>query len=185
MITSIVDRPGNRSWNDGSFAAGHLWKPTAADAERDRLAPLLIQQAGGDEPADEDPFVGTPVPIVALTPGSVEIGGRDIVVMAGPCAVESKEQLLEVAHAVKEAGATILRGGAFKPRTSPYSFQGLGEKGLQILAQAREETGLMIVTETIDPENVACNCSDACPEQCGQQHRAIRACLAPVCPSCF
>jgi 3-deoxy-7-phosphoheptulonate synthase len=74
--------------------------------------------------------------------------------MAGPCAVESREQLLEVAHAVKEAGATILRGGAFKPRTSPYSFQGLGEEGLRILARAREETGLMIVTETVDPENV-------------------------------
>ena len=84
----------------------------------------------------------------------LEIGGGRIAVMAGPCAVESREQLLEVAHAVREAGATVLRGGAFKPRTSPYSFQGLGEDGLRILARAREETGLMIVTETIDPENV-------------------------------
>jgi 3-deoxy-7-phosphoheptulonate synthase len=84
----------------------------------------------------------------------MSVGGERIAVMAGPCAVESREQLLEVAHAVKEAGATILRGGAFKPRTSPYSFQGLGEEGLRILAQAREETDLMIVTETVDPENV-------------------------------
>ena len=84
----------------------------------------------------------------------MDIGGERLAVMAGPCTVESREQLMETAHAVKESGATILRGGAFKPRTSPYSFQGLGENGLKILAQAREETGLMIVTETIDPENV-------------------------------
>jgi 3-deoxy-7-phosphoheptulonate synthase len=83
------------------------------------------------------------------------VGGDELVVMAGPCAVESREQLLEIAHAVKQAGASILRGGAFKPRTSPYSFQGLGEKGLEILAEAREETGLLVVTETIDPENVS------------------------------
>ncbi len=82
------------------------------------------------------------------------IGGRDIVVMAGPCAVESRTQLLDVAHRVREAGAVILRGGAFKPRTSPYSFQGLGEKGLEILAQAREETGLLIVTEVTETETV-------------------------------
>jgi 3-deoxy-7-phosphoheptulonate synthase len=82
------------------------------------------------------------------------IGGEELVVMAGPCAVESKTQLLEIAHAVKEAGAVVLRGGAFKPRTSPYSFQGLGERGLEILAQAREETGLLIITEATDPDNL-------------------------------
>ena len=81
----------------------------------------------------------------------VSIGGQQLVVMAGPCAVESREQLLETAYAVKEAGAQVLRGGAYKPRTSPYSFQGLGEQGLRILAEAREETGLLIVTEVIDP----------------------------------
>jgi 3-deoxy-7-phosphoheptulonate synthase len=84
----------------------------------------------------------------------VSIGGRQLVVMAGPCAVESREQLLETAHIVKEAGAHILRGGAFKPRTSPYSFQGLGEAGLRLLAEAREETGLPIVTEVVDPQMV-------------------------------
>ena len=83
------------------------------------------------------------------------IGGEQLTVMAGPCAVESRERLLEIAHAVKECGATVLRGGAFKPRTSPYSFQGLGEKGLEILAEAREQTGLLVVTETIDAENVS------------------------------
>jgi len=78
------------------------------------------------------------------------IGGDRIQVMAGPCAVESREQLLEAAHRVKEAGATILRGGAYKPRTSPYSFQGLEEKGLELLAEAREVTGLKVVTEVMD-----------------------------------
>ena len=83
-----------------------------------------------------------------------EIGGRKVVVMAGPCAVESREQMREVACAVKEAGVKILRGGAFKPRTSPYSFQGLGEEGLEILAEIREEMGLAIVTEVMAPEQV-------------------------------
>ena len=84
----------------------------------------------------------------------VHIGGLGIVVMAGPCAVESREQTLEIAQAVKEAGAHALRGGAYKPRTSPYSFQGLGEQGLEILAEAREQTGLPIVTEVMAPEMV-------------------------------
>lgn len=83
----------------------------------------------------------------------VEIGRKDLVIIAGPCAVEGREQLLEAARAVKKAGAHMLRGGAFKPRTSPYSFQGLEEKGLKILAEAREETGLPIVTEVIDPQS--------------------------------
>ncbi|MDI3534101.1 MAG: 3-deoxy-7-phosphoheptulonate synthase [Thermosediminibacterales bacterium] len=81
--------------------------------------------------------------------GDVEIGNGEFVVMAGPCAVESREQVLKTAHAVKKAGAKILRGGAFKPRTSPYSFQGLEEEGLKILAEAREQTGLLIITEVV------------------------------------
>jgi 3-deoxy-7-phosphoheptulonate synthase len=84
----------------------------------------------------------------------VNIGEQQLVVMAGPCAVESLDQMLETAHAVKEHGAKILRGGAYKPRTSPYSFQGLGEEGLRILAKVRQETGLRIVTEVMDPELV-------------------------------
>ena len=86
--------------------------------------------------------------------GGVEVGGKALVVTAGPCAVESLEQTLIVARAVKRAGAHLLRGGAFKPRTSPYSFQGLGEEGLRILAAAREETGLPVVTEAVDVEGV-------------------------------
>src|SRR6266702_975217 len=82
------------------------------------------------------------------------VGGPRVGVIAGPCSVESREQILEVAHAVKEAGATGLRGGAFKPRTSPYSFQGMKEKGLELLAEARSKTGLSIVTEVMAPEHV-------------------------------
>jgi len=84
----------------------------------------------------------------------VEIGGKEVVVMAGPCAVESRAQLLKVAQEVKEAGARILRGGAFKPRTSPYSFQGLGEEGLKYLAEASEVTNLPVVTEARDVRQV-------------------------------
>jgi 3-deoxy-7-phosphoheptulonate synthase len=84
----------------------------------------------------------------------LEVGGKRIGVIAGPCSVESRDQILEVAHIVKEAGATGLRGGAFKPRTSPYSFQGLKEKGLQLLAEARDATGLAVVTEIMAAEHV-------------------------------
>jgi 3-deoxy-7-phosphoheptulonate synthase len=86
--------------------------------------------------------------------GNLRIGGPEVVVMAGPCSVESREQILEAAHAVKSAGARVLRGGAYKPRTSPYSFQGLGVDGLQYLAEAREATGLPIITEILDPEDL-------------------------------
>ncbi len=84
----------------------------------------------------------------------VEIGGRAIAVMAGPCSVESREQILETARAVKMAGASILRGGAWKPRTSPYEFQGLREEGLKLLAEAREATGLKVVTEVMSTDTV-------------------------------
>ena len=91
--------------------------------------------------------------IIELDNG-VCIGGSEIVVMAGPCAVESREQILTTARRVAAAGATVLRGGAFKPRTSPYSFQGLGEEGLRLLAEARRETGLAVVTEALDREGL-------------------------------
>jgi 3-deoxy-7-phosphoheptulonate synthase len=94
-----------------------------------------------------------PEPTVVRVDG-VAVGARRVVVMAGPCSVESREQVLEVATKVKAAGATILRGGAFKPRTSPYAFQGLEEEGLKLLAEARRETGLPVVTEVMEPEKV-------------------------------
>ncbi len=86
--------------------------------------------------------------------GGVQVGGTDVVAIAGPCSVESERQIIDAARLVKDAGAVILRGGAWKPRTSPYSFQGLGKPGLKLLARAREETGLLICTEAMDPEGV-------------------------------
>jgi 3-deoxy-7-phosphoheptulonate synthase len=86
-------------------------------------------------------------------PNGTVIGGKKFVVMAGPCSVESEKQLLTTAHAVAKAGATVLRGGAFKPRTSPYEFQGLGEKGLKMLAKARQQTGLAIITELLSEQH--------------------------------
>lgn len=96
---------------------------------------------------------GTPVR-VPLPGGDVVFGGTEVVLIAGPCAVETSEQLVGAAAAARDAGARLLRGGAFKPRTSPYSFQGLEEEGLKLLAEARDETGLGIVTEVVDPRDV-------------------------------
>ncbi|HWL53322.1 MAG TPA: 3-deoxy-7-phosphoheptulonate synthase [Chthoniobacteraceae bacterium] len=96
-------------------------------------------------------FRGTRTPVQI---GNVPVGGKEIVVMSGPCSVESREQITEIAKAVKAAGATILRGGAYKPRTSPYSFQGLGVEGLKLLAEARELTGLPIITEIMDTKQL-------------------------------
>jgi 3-deoxy-7-phosphoheptulonate synthase len=90
-----------------------------------------------------------------ITIGNVKIGGGEPVIMAGPCAVESEEQALTIAGIAKKSGAKVFRGGAFKPRTSPYSFQGLGEKGLKILDKVRRETGLLIITEATDTDNLA------------------------------
>ncbi len=89
---------------------------------------------------------------VVELPNGVRVGGPEIVLMAGPCAVEGEEQILDIARRLRAMGASVLRGGAFKPRTSPYSFQGLGEKGLELLSRAREETGLAVVTEALDVE---------------------------------
>jgi len=91
---------------------------------------------------------------VVRLPGGLTVGGDEVVVMAGPCSVESERQILAAARAVREAGATVLRAGAYKPRSSPYSFQGLGRPGLKLLARAREETGLLLVTEAMDAEEM-------------------------------
>ena len=91
--------------------------------------------------------------LVELGNGTV-LGGSEVVLMAGPCAVEGRGQIMGIAARVRDLGASVLRGGAFKPRTSPYSFQGLGVSGLKLLAEARDETGLAVVTEAVDPESV-------------------------------
>jgi 3-deoxy-7-phosphoheptulonate synthase len=93
-------------------------------------------------------------PTLVRLAGGVTVGGTEVVVIAGPCSVETERQIIDAARAVKDAGAVILRGGAWKPRSSPYSFQGLGKPGLTLLAKAREETGLLICTEAMDPDGV-------------------------------
>ena len=117
----------------------------------DKVMPILAPYKMASREIKKERSV---VPFFLGKPDGASVGGKKIGVMAGPCSVESKTQLLEIAHAVKEAGATGLRGGAFKPRTSPYAFQGLAEKGLELLALAREQTGLAVVTEVMAVEQV-------------------------------
>jgi len=107
----------------------------------------------------EDTLVNVPVPCVSS--GAVSIGDDSVVMMAGPCTVESEKQLMTTAQAVREAGAVILRGGAFKPSTSPYGFRGLGEEGLRLLAKARSEFGLAVITEVMTPTDVPMVCEYA------------------------
>ncbi len=102
--------------------------------------------------------------------GEVAIGGDTVVVIAGPCSVESREQLISTAHAVKKAGASLLRGGAYKPRTSPYDFQGLGEEALKILREASEQTGMPVVTEVMSTEDVELICEYADMLQVGARN---------------
>ncbi|NLX08063.1 MAG: 3-deoxy-7-phosphoheptulonate synthase [Chloroflexi bacterium] len=115
----------------------------------------------------------------------IKVGSPDLAIIAGPCAVENRTQIIEMAHAVREAGATALRGGAFKPRTSPYSFQGLGEEGLRYLAEAREETGLPVVTEVMDPQLVPMFCDYADVFQIGARNMQNYALLHAVGESQF
>src|SRR5438128_1680142 len=112
----------------------------------DKVVPILAPYKMASIEVKKEP---TCVEVLGLKVGAGRLG-----VIAGPCSVESREQILEIAHVVKEAGAAGLRGGAFKPRTSPYSFQGLKEKGLELLAEAREATGLAVVTEVMAKEHV-------------------------------
>ncbi|MDX2197410.1 MAG: 3-deoxy-7-phosphoheptulonate synthase [Phycisphaerae bacterium] len=113
----------------------------------DRVMPVLAPYKVASREVKREPSV------IPLGNGTA-VGGKRIGLIAGPCSVESRQQLIEIAHAVKEAGAIGLRGGAFKPRTNPYQFQGLGEKGLEMLAEAREATGLAIVTEVMGVDQV-------------------------------
>ncbi|MCE9552762.1 MAG: 3-deoxy-7-phosphoheptulonate synthase [Planctomycetes bacterium] len=138
-------------------------------AERTVIAAVGVKRDGNKESLESGPGVAEVVPISApykvasrevkpertvVTAGSLSVGGNQIGVIAGPCSVETEKQILACAVAVREAGATALRGGAFKPRTSPYSFQGLKEDGLKMLAAARDATGLAIVTEVVASEDV-------------------------------
>ncbi len=142
---------------------------TIQGTERIVVAAVGEERVAGINSLESSPGVDEVLPILApyklasleLKPepstvhaGSLTVGNGQIGVIAGPCSVESEDQLMETAHAVKKSGASALRGGAFKPRTSPYSFQGLKEEGLKLLAEAREQTGLAIVTEVVSPDDV-------------------------------
>jgi 3-deoxy-7-phosphoheptulonate synthase len=131
----------------------------AVDAEKVTLADRFVSMPGVERVAPiSEPYKlasrQTHPEDTIVRVGKVRVGGPSLAIIAGPCSVESFEQTLEVARAVKAAGANLLRGGAFKPRTSPYAFQGLGRQALEILAQAREATGLPIVTEALDPHDL-------------------------------
>lgn len=128
----------------------------------DKVVPILAPYKVASLEVKKEPTV--------VTSQKLRVGGGHVGVIAGPCSVESRNQILEVAHIVKEAGATGLRGGAFKPRTSPYAFQGLKEKGLELLALARQETGLAVVTEVMAPEQVEMVCRYADVLQVGARN---------------
>jgi len=114
----------------------------------EKIVPILAPYKVASREVKQEPTQ------IKITPGDVTVGGARLAVIAGPCSVENRDGLLRVAQAVKEAGGVGLRGGAFKPRTSPYSFQGLAEKGLKYLAEAREQTGLAVVTEVVTVPHV-------------------------------
>jgi len=145
----------------------HVIKVAARDAigavgdEKDNFTPQSIESLNGVEkvvPALKPYMLSSKEvknePSIIKISDTVSIGGKNIVVIAGPCAVENEEQIIKVAVAVKEGGATMLRGGAFKPRTSPYSFQGMKKDGLKLLSKARKITGMPVVTEVVDRETV-------------------------------
>lgn len=130
--------------------AGELAPDHCGALEDDPAVELVVPSV--DQPTPNRRPAGGETRQVLLRPGGFVIGGPKVGVIAGPCSVEDRSLLLETAHAVKEAGAVGLRGGAFKPRTNPYSFQGLGERALEFLAEAREQTGLAIVTEVMSED---------------------------------
>jgi 3-deoxy-7-phosphoheptulonate synthase len=169
--------------------------------ERTVIAAIGEERVAGIGSLESGPGVDEVLPILApyklasrelkgeptvVKAGSLTIGGRHVGVIAGPCSVENKEQICATAQAVKKAGATALRGGAFKPRTSPYSFQGLKEEGLKLLAEARDQTGLAVVTEVVAPDDVELVSEYADVLQIGarnmQIYRLLEAAGKSACP---
>jgi len=133
-------------------AVGLVGNDGRVDSSRIEALPGVAQVIHVSQPYKQVSREWRPENTVVTIADGVRVGGSEIVVIAGPCSVESEEQIVSAARAVRAAGASALRGGAFKPRSSPYSFQGLGKRGLELLALAREETGLAIVTEAMDEE---------------------------------
>ncbi len=159
-VVQEVERSGLRAFQ--RFSAGR-WAVAAVSGGFGRARPGLGDRLAAlpgvlTVQAEQQPFVLASRAFIPETSsfelGAVQVGSPDLLLIAGPCSVESRSQLIETALAVKEAGAHALRGGAFKPRTSPYSFQGLGEAGLELLSEARELCGLPVVTEVMTHEDV-------------------------------
>jgi 3-deoxy-7-phosphoheptulonate synthase len=135
-------------------AVGLVGNDGRVDASRLEGLPGVQEVIHVSQPYKQVSREWRPEPTIVRLAGGVTVGGNEVVAIAGPCSVETERQIVEAARLVKEAGAVILRGGAWKPRSSPYSFQGLGRPGLKLLAKAREETGLLICTEAMDPDGV-------------------------------
>jgi 3-deoxy-7-phosphoheptulonate synthase len=158
-VIDAVEESGFRAFVNPGVERKVIALLGAMDADKVRLADRFVSMPGVERVAPiSEPYKlasrQTHPDDTIVKVGRVRIGGPSLTIIAGPCSVESSEQTLEVARAVKAAGANLLRGGAFKPRTSPYAFQGLGRQGLEILAHAREQTGLPIVTEVLDPHDL-------------------------------
>jgi 3-deoxy-7-phosphoheptulonate synthase len=135
-------------------AVGLIGNDGRVDSSRLEALPSVMQVIHVTQPYKQVSREWRPEPTVVELANGTRIGGDEVVLMAGPCSVESQEQILEIAHRLRAAGATVLRGGAFKPRTSPYAWQGLGVRGLELLAEARAQTGMAVVTEALEPETV-------------------------------
>ncbi|HET7321962.1 MAG TPA: 3-deoxy-7-phosphoheptulonate synthase [Longimicrobiaceae bacterium] len=135
-------------------AIGLVGNDGKVDAARLESLPGVIQIIHVSQPYKQVSREWREEPTIIELANGTRIGGNEVVMMAGPCSVESEAQIVGVARRLRDAGATILRGGAFKPRSSPYSFQGMGEAGLKLLAKARDETGMAIVTEALDTETI-------------------------------
>jgi len=131
-------------------AVGLIGNDGKVDSGRLEALPGVLQVIHVTQPYKQVSREWRSDPTVVQLPNGTRIGGAEVTLMAGPCSVESEDQILRVAHSLRAAGATVLRGGAFKPRTSPYAFQGLGLEGLELLARARAETGLAVVTEAME-----------------------------------
>jgi 3-deoxy-7-phosphoheptulonate synthase len=135
-------------------AIGLIGNDGKVDSNRLEALPDVLQIIHVTQPYKQVSREWRDEPTVITLDNGTRVGGLDVVLMAGPCSVESEEQILTVAHRLRGSGATVLRGGAFKPRTSPYAFQGLGRQGLELLALARAETGMAIVTEALETDTV-------------------------------
>jgi 3-deoxy-7-phosphoheptulonate synthase len=136
-------------------AIGLIGNDGKVDSGRLEALPGVLQVIHVSQPYKQVSREWQPESTIVELANGTRIGGEDVVLMAGPCSVESETQILEIAHRLRGSGVTVLRGGAFKPRTSPYAFQGLGIRGLELLARARDETGMAIVTEALETETVA------------------------------